>query len=109
MPDTQNWLAWALLSATFAALTAIFAKVGLEGIDSDYATLLRTAVILLTLGVLVAALGKWRKPTQLPPRSMAFLVSADWRRGRPGFATSARSRSVMPRAWHQSISSASSW
>src|SRR6476646_1333370 len=73
MPDTQNWLAWALLSATFAALT-IFAKVGLEGIDSDYATLLRTAVILLTLGVLVAALGKWRKPTQLPPRSMAFLV-----------------------------------
>jgi transporter family protein len=74
MPDTQNWLAWALLSATFAALTAIFAKVGLEGIDSDYATLLRTAVILLTLGVLVAALGKWRDPTQLPPRSVAFLV-----------------------------------
>lgn len=74
MPDTQNWLAWALLSATFAALTAIFAKVGLEGIDSDYATLLRTAVIFLTLGMLIAALGKWRDPTQLPPRSVAFLV-----------------------------------
>ena len=74
MPDTQNWLAWALLSATFAALTAIFAKVGLEGIDSDYATLLRTAVIFLTLGMLIAALGKSRDPTQLPPRSVAFLV-----------------------------------
>jgi transporter family protein len=74
MPDTQNWLAWALLSATFAALTAIFAKVGLEGIDSDYATFLRTVVILLTLGVLIAALGKWRDPTQLPPRSVTFLI-----------------------------------
>jgi transporter family protein len=74
MPDSQNWLVWALLSATFAALTAIFAKVGLEGIDSDYATLFRTAVILLTLGVLIAALGKWRDPTQLPPRSLVFLV-----------------------------------
>ena len=74
MPDSQNWLVWALLSAAFAALTAIFAKVGLEGIDSDYATLFRTAVILLTLGVLIAALGKWRDPTQLPPRSLVFLV-----------------------------------
>ena len=74
MPDSQNWLAWALLSATFAALTAIFAKVGLEGIDSDYATLLRTGVIFLTLGMLIAALGKWRDPTQLPHRSVAFLV-----------------------------------
>ncbi|HLQ23259.1 MAG TPA: EamA family transporter, partial [Gemmatimonadales bacterium] len=74
MPAAQNWLAWALLSAMFAALTAIFAKVGLEGVDSDYATLLRTAVILLTLGVLVAAAGKWRDPTQLPGRSATFLV-----------------------------------
>jgi transporter family protein len=74
MPAAQNWLAWALLSAMFAALTAIFAKVGLEGVDSDYATLLRTAVILLTLGVLVAAAGKWRDPLQLPGRSATFLV-----------------------------------
>jgi transporter family protein len=74
MPASQNWLAWALLSAMFAALTAIFAKVGLEGVDSDYATLLRTAVILLTLGVLVAAAGKWQDPTQLPGRSATFLV-----------------------------------
>ena len=74
MPATQNWAAWALLSAAFAALTAIFAKVGLKGIDSDYATLLRTAVIVVVLASLVAALGKWRDPMTLPPRSLLFLV-----------------------------------
>ncbi|MCU0970909.1 MAG: transporter, partial [Gammaproteobacteria bacterium] len=47
--DTQSWFFWALLSACFAALTAIFAKIGLEGIDSDYATLVRTVVILVVL------------------------------------------------------------
>jgi transporter family protein len=74
MPATQNWAALALLSAAFAALTAIFAKIGLEGIDSDYATLLRTAVIVVVLASLVAALGKWRDPTTLPARSLLFLV-----------------------------------
>jgi transporter family protein len=65
---------WALLSAVFAALTAIFAKIGLEGIDSDYATLLRTAVIIVVLSLLVAATGKWRDPSSLPTRSVLFLV-----------------------------------
>lgn len=74
MPAMQNWVAWALLSAAFAALTAIFAKIGLEGIDSDYATLLRTGIIAVVLTGLVVALGKWRNPTTLPPRSLAFLT-----------------------------------
>ena len=74
MISTQNWIAWALLSAAFAAMTAIFAKVGLEGIDSDYATLLRTAVIIVVLALMVAALGKWRNPATLPGRSVLFLV-----------------------------------
>jgi transporter family protein len=74
MPSTQNWFAWALLSALFAALTAIFSKVGLEGIDSDYATLVRTAVILTILAVFVAVAGKWRNPGTLLPRSLIFLV-----------------------------------
>lgn len=74
MPTAQNWAAWALLSAAFAALTAIFAKVGLEGIDSDYATLLRTGIIFLVLALLVAVLGKWRDPTTLPSRSLTFLT-----------------------------------
>ena len=74
MPVLATWLPWALLSAVFAALTAIFAKVGLDGIDSDYATLLRTVVIVLTLGALIYATGKWQSPWDLPSKSVAFLV-----------------------------------
>ena len=74
MPSSQNWVAWALLSAVFAALTAIFAKVGLKGVDSDYATLVRTAVIVVTLGALVGVTGKWQNPATLSARAALFLV-----------------------------------
>jgi transporter family protein len=74
MPDSQNWLVWALLSAVFAAATAILAKIGLEGIDSDYATLIRTTVILMVLGVLVYATGKWQNPGSVPGRALLFLT-----------------------------------
>ena len=74
MTPTSTWLPWALGSAGFAALTAIFAKIGLEGIDSDFATLLRTVVIVAVLGAFVAFAGKWRDPSQLPARSLLFLV-----------------------------------
>ena len=74
MATTQNWLVWALLSAAFAALTAIFAKLGLKGVDSDYATLVRTAVIIISLGAFVWATGKWQNPAALSGRTLAFLV-----------------------------------
>jgi transporter family protein len=74
MSDSPAWVGYALLSAAFAALTAILAKLGLEGIDSDYATLVRTAVIAVVLAALVVGLGKWRNPAELPGRSLAFLV-----------------------------------
>jgi len=67
-------LLWALLSATFAALTAIFAKVGLEGVDSDYATLIRTVVILGVLAAFVTATGKWTSPGSLSARTWIFLT-----------------------------------
>jgi transporter family protein len=70
----QGWLPWALLSAAFAALTAIFAKVGLKGVDSDFATLLRTVVIVAVLGGFVVAAGKWQNPLTLPSRAVTFLV-----------------------------------
>ena len=70
----SGWLPWALLSALFAALTAIFAKVGIEAIESDFATLLRTVVVALTLGALVYATGKWQSPFEIPPKSALFLV-----------------------------------
>ncbi|GAA5166043.1 EamA family transporter [Viridibacterium curvum] len=71
---SESWFHWALFSAVFAALTAIFAKLGLDGVDSDYATLIRTGVIFVVLAAIVLALGKWRNPLALPSRSIVFLV-----------------------------------
>ena len=68
------WLVWALLSASFAALTAIFAKIGLEGVDSDYATLMRTVVIVLILSAFILISGKWQNPATLSFRSSLFLI-----------------------------------
>jgi transporter family protein len=73
MPET-GWLTWALLSALFAALTAIFAKIGLEGIDSDLATLVRTVVILLILAGFIVYTGKWTNPFKFSPKTLAFLA-----------------------------------
>ena len=74
MTTASSWLVWALLSAAFAALTAIFAKIGLEGVDSDLATLIRTTVILVVLAGFVYATGKWSDPLALSGRTWAFLV-----------------------------------
>ena len=68
------WFAWAILSATFAAMTAIFAKIGLKGVDSDLATLVRTAIILILLAVFVVSAGKWQNPLGLPPKTLTFLA-----------------------------------
>jgi len=70
----MNWFHWALLSAVFAALTTIFAKIGLHGVDSDFATLIRTAVIALVLAALVVATGKWSDPFALSAKTWTFLV-----------------------------------
>jgi transporter family protein len=74
LPFQGSWLPWALLSAFFAALTAIFAKVGLEGVDSDYATLIRTVVITLVLGAFVYIAGKWQGLSVVAGKSGLFLV-----------------------------------
>jgi transporter family protein len=74
MATASNWLTWALLSAAFAALTAIFAKVGLEGVDSDLATLVRTFVIIIVLSAFVYLTGKWANPFELSSHTLLFLV-----------------------------------
>jgi transporter family protein len=74
MVTMTNWFVWALLSAVFAAFTAIFAKVGLEGVDSDLATLIRTFVILVVLSGFVYFSGKWSNPCQLHSKTWIFLV-----------------------------------
>ncbi len=74
MTTVSNWFVWALLSAVFAALTTVFAKLGLAGLDSDFATLIRTAVILILLATLVMVTGKWSNPLALPPRALGLLL-----------------------------------
>jgi len=69
----NTWLFWAILSAIFAALTAIFAKVGIDKIDSDFATLIRTIIIVLILALLVIFQEKWVNPFSLPLKSLVFL------------------------------------
>jgi len=73
-PAATSWFIWALLSAVFAAMTAIFAKIGLAGIDSDMATLVRVVIILGVLAVFVAVTGKWVDPLSLAPKTWTFLT-----------------------------------
>src|SRR5271154_6489025 len=74
MAAEGNWFIWALGSAVFAALTAIFAKVGVAGVDSDLATLIRTVVILVVLSAFVYATGKWSDPFALSGKTLGFLM-----------------------------------
>jgi bacterial/archaeal transporter family protein len=69
-----SWQVWALMSAAFAALTAIFAKLGVEQINPDAATLIRTVVILIMLTGVVAATHQFPSLATGSPRTYAFLV-----------------------------------
>ena len=82
MATPNGWFYWAILSAVFAALTAIFAKIGIQGVDSDLATLIRTAIIIVVLSAFVAYTGKWANPLELSPKTWLFL-------GLSGLATGA--------------------
>lgn len=70
----SSWQFWALLSAGFAALTAIFAKVGVENVNSDFATLIRTAVILLVIAAIVRATGQGQPLGSISGRTYIFLA-----------------------------------
>jgi bacterial/archaeal transporter family protein len=74
MMSMQAWFYWALLSAVFASLTAIFAKIGLEGVDSDFATLIRTVIILSAITWFVYYTGKWSDPFALHRKTWVFLT-----------------------------------
>jgi transporter family protein len=68
------WQFWAFLSASFAALTAIFAKVGIENVGSDFATFVRTCVILTMIAGILVATGQWQTPGSISTKSYVFLV-----------------------------------
>ena len=70
----NEWLYWAIASAFFAALTAIFAKVGLNGIDSDFATFIRTLVIIAALALFLTYTHKWQQIGSLNGKNWLFLI-----------------------------------
>lgn len=69
-----NWKFFALGAAFFAALTAIFGKVGVSQINSNLATLIRTIVILGVTALIITYRGEWEIPTLLSKKSLLFLV-----------------------------------
>jgi transporter family protein len=70
----MTWLFWALLSALFAAATALLAKVGISGIDSNLATAIRTSVILIFTWAIALSLEKHHALAEISRRSWLFLV-----------------------------------
>jgi bacterial/archaeal transporter family protein len=74
MDGVLPWQAWAVLSAIFAALTAIFAKVGVENVNSDFATFIRTFVIIGCLAAFLAATGQFQSLGTISTRTYVFLV-----------------------------------
>ena len=73
---SQSWLFWAMLSAVFAAMTAILAKLGTANVDSDVATLVRTVVILGLVFGIVAVSGKLAGVRAVPGSSLGWLVAS---------------------------------
>jgi transporter family protein len=74
-PETlSSWQFWAVLSAIFAALTAIFAKVGVEDINSDLATLIRTVIVLISLALILLATGRLSHPGPVSAKTLIFLL-----------------------------------
>ncbi|MEM8949951.1 MAG: EamA family transporter [Pseudomonadota bacterium] len=71
---SMTWQFWAFGAAIFAALTAIFGKVGVADINPDFATLVRTAVILLFTMGLVGVTGQFQPITEIPSKGLFFLT-----------------------------------
>jgi len=78
----MTWQTWAVLSAVFAALTAILAKIGIQDMNTDFATFIRTGVVLVALGLILFVTGQFQRLDSIPARSYLFL-------GLSGLATGA--------------------
>ena len=107
--SSSAWLYWAWASAFFAALTAIFAKIGLQGIDSDFATFIRTLVIVVALATFLTYTGKWQKIDGFSGKNWLFLCFPAWQQGHRGWRISRLCRWGMPRKWLRSTNSAWCW
>ncbi len=70
----MNWIFYALMSAFFASLTAILAKIGIKNIDSNLATAIRTVVILIIAWGIVFFQGGQKEIVNIPKNSLFFLI-----------------------------------
>ena len=75
-PGDRVWLPWAVGAAVFAALTSLLAKVGIEGVESNLATAIRTCVVLVMAWAIVAAKGKLHLARDVRGRELGFLVAS---------------------------------
>jgi len=74
MNSNSAWVTFALGSAFFAALTAIFGKLGVTGMNSNLATFIRTLVIVVVIAGIISMRGEWEKPSGIPMRGWIFLA-----------------------------------
>lgn len=74
MQPLPSWLLFAIGSAFFAGLTAILAKIGVAGLNSNLATLIRTVVIFVVTALIVTLRGEWQLPREIAARPVTFLV-----------------------------------
>lgn len=70
----MSWQLYALGAAFFAGLTAIFGKVGVNELNSNLATFIRTIVVLIVSALLISFRSEWIRPSNLPTKSILFLV-----------------------------------
>lgn len=70
----NNWVVFALGSAFFAGLTAILGKVGVEGVNSNLATFVRTIVILFVTALILTLRNEWQRPGEIASRTYVFLI-----------------------------------
>ena len=72
--NSKEWMIYALLSAVFASLTAILGKVGIEGVDSNLGTAIRTTIVLLMAWMMVFVTGKYHQMKKIEKKEMGFIV-----------------------------------
>lgn len=70
----ESWVVFAIGSAFFAGLTAVLGKLGVEGVNSNLATLIRTVVILVVIAGIVSLRHEWRPSAPIAPRTWVFLI-----------------------------------
>lgn len=93
------WLLYAVLSAVFAALTSILAKIGIDQVESNLATMIRTAVVLVMSFVCVFATGKGGALRGIPRRACCLYASPGLRRGQAGCAIIKRCATALQALW----------